>query len=149
MDVAVVYESRTGTTRRLALAIGDVLYARGVRCATFATTGVTADAVAPSNVIIVGTWTDGLFAVGQRPGGRRRLERALAAMAGHDGDGLAGKHCLVYCTYAVTPGRTLDKLAAMVAGAGGTVVGGLAVRRDRLDEGAQALVAAATETAGV
>lgn len=149
MDVAVVYESKTGTTRRMALAIGDELFGRGIRCTTFPAVGVNADAIADSSVVIVGTWTDGLFAVGQRPGGRRNLKRALISMAGPEGTGLAGKRCLVYCTYAVTPGRTLEKLADMVRDAGGEVVGGLAVRRDRLTEGAQALVSAATETAGV
>lgn len=148
-DVAVVYESKTGTTRRLALAVGDELFQRGVRCTTYPTAGVTAGAIADADVLIVGTWTDGLFAVGQRPGGRRHLERVLHALGGPDGEGLAGKRCLVYCTYAVTPGRTLEKLAAMVTAAGGTVSGGLAVRRDRLTEGAQALVSAIAETAGV
>lgn len=149
MDVAVVYESRTGTTRRMALAIGDELFNRGIRCTTYPTAGVTAEAVADDDVLIVGTWTDGLFAVGQRPGGHRRIARVLDALAGPDGTGLAGKRCLVYCTYAVTPGRTLEKLAALVTDAGGTVSGGLAVRRDRLADGAVALVTAATETAGV
>ena len=149
MDVAVVYESKTGTTRRLALAIGDALFDQGIRCTTYPTAGVTAEAVADTKVLVVGTWTDGLFAVGQRPGGHRRIERVLGALAGPDGDGLADKRCLVYCTYAVTPGRTLEKLAALVTDAGGTVSGGLAVRRDRLTVGAQALAAAVTETAGV
>ena len=149
MDVAVVYESRTGTTRRLALAIGDEFFGQGIRCTTYPTSGVTRDAIADDDVLIVGTWTDGLFAVGQRPGGHRRIERVLAELAGPAGDGLAAKRCLVYCTYAVTPGRTLEKLSALVTAAGGTVSGGLAVRRDRLTEGAQALVSAAIETAGV
>ena len=149
MDVAVMYESKTGTTRRLALAMGDELFQRGIRCTTYPTSGITAEAISDSSVLIVGTWTDGLFAVGQRPGGHRRIERVLGALAGPEGDGLAGKRCLVYCTYAVTPGRTLEKLAGLVTAAGGTVSGGLAVRRDRLAEGAQALVSAATETAGV
>jgi len=149
MNVAVVYESRTGTTRRLALAIGDECFEQGIRCTTYPTSGVTKDAIAADDVLIVGTWTDGLFAVGQRPGGHRRIERVLADLAGPDGDGLAGKRCLVYCTYAVTPGRTLEKLSALVTAAGGTVSGGLAVRRDRLTEGAHALVSAAIEPAGV
>lgn len=149
MDVAVVYESKTGTTRQLALAMGDEFFKLGVRCTTYPTSGVTAEAIADADVLIVGTWTDGLFALGQRPGGHRRIERVLAALAGPDGNALSDKRCLVYCTYAVTPGRTLDKLAALVTDAGGTVSGGLAVRRDRLAAGTQALVAAVTEPAGV
>jgi len=149
MNVAVVYESKTGTTRRLALAIGDALFQRDIRCTTYPSAGVTPEAIADADVLMVGTWTDGLFAIGQRPGGRRRLDRVLTALAGPDGTALADKRCLVFCTYAVTPGHTLEKLAAMVGDAGGTVAGGLAVRRDRLEDGAGALVAAVTETAGV
>jgi hypothetical protein len=54
-DVAVVYESKTGTTRRLALAVGDELFGRGIRCTTYPTAGVTAAAIADTNVFILVT----------------------------------------------------------------------------------------------
>lgn len=134
MEVVVAYESRTGTTRSVALGIGDALFDRGVACRTYPVGGIDPGAVTASDVLIVGTWTDGLFVVGQRPGGRRRIE----AMVERLGD-LSGKRCLVYCTYAVAPGKTLERLKALVEAAGGDVVGGLAVRRDRLDEGVDQL----------
>lgn len=149
MDVVVVYESKTGTTRRAALAMGDELFALGIRCTTYPVSGVDPAAVAAADLLVVGTWTDGLFAVGQRPGGRKRLTGVLATLAGPDGNGLNGKKCAVYCTYAVTPGGTLRKLEAMVAGAGGDVVAGLAMRRDTIDDGAQRLVGALADLSSV
>jgi hypothetical protein len=149
MDVVVVYESKTGTTRRAALAMGDELFTRGVRCTTYPASGVDPAAVAAADLLVVGTWTDGLFAVGQRPGGRKRLARVLATLAGPDGNALKDKKCAVYCTYAVTPGGTLRKLEAMVADAGGNVVAGLAMRRDTIDDGAQRLVGALADLSSV
>jgi hypothetical protein len=143
MDVVAIYESRTGTTRRAALAIGDALWERGIGCRTFpATGGVDADAVSGADAVIVGSWTDGLFVLGQRPGGRRRLDRVFDGLSGPDGEPgpLTGKPCLVYCTYAVAPGGTLAKLQKMVESAGGEVVGGLAIRRDNIGGGAARMV---------
>ena len=42
----------------------------------------------------------------------------------------------MFCTFALDPGHTLDKLTKIVADRGAEVIGGLAIRRDRLDEGA-------------
>jgi hypothetical protein len=143
MDVVAIYESRTGTTRRAALTIGDALWERGIGCRTFpASGGIDADTVAAADAVLVGTWTDGLFVVGQRPGGRRRLEGVFNGLTGTDSQPgpLAGKPCLLYCTYAVAPGATLSKLQELVESAGGEVVGGLAIRRDSIGDGAARMV---------
>lgn len=149
MNVVVVYESKTGTTRRAALAMGDAWFERGVRCITYPAGAVDPAVVADADMVVFGTWVDGLFAVGQRPGGRRRLAATLAALAGPNGNVLAGKKCALYCTYAVTPGPTLAKLEAMVADAGGDVVGGLAMRRDRLGAGVADFVDAVSDLSAV
>ena len=149
MNVAVVYESKTGTTRRAALAVGDGLFDRDVRCLTFPVDSVDDSVAAEADVVVVGTWTDGLFVVGQRPGGRKRLARAVRQLAGEAGDGLRGKRCVVYCTYAVAPGKTLEHLSALLADAGADVVGGLAIRRDSIDAGVARLVEVVAEHATV
>jgi len=149
MSVAVVYESKTGTTRKVALGIGDELFTRGVRCTTAPAAKVDASVADGADLLVIGTWVDGLFAVGQRPGGRKHLGRALSVLAGEDGTGLKDRPVLVYCTYAVTPGSTLEKLSAMVEEAGARVVGGLAIRRDRLVDGIGHLAAAAADTSRV
>ncbi len=149
MDVVVVYESKTGTTRRAALAMGDEFFTRGVRCRTYPAKGVDPAAIAAADLVILGSWVDGLFAVGQRPGGRRNLERALGLMGGTDGTTLRGKRVAVYCTYAVAPGRTLSKMEALATDLGAEVVGGLAIRRDRISEGAATFVEAVADLSTV
>jgi hypothetical protein len=149
VNVAVVYESKTGTTRRAALAIGDGLFDRGVRCLTFPASSVDASVAAEADTVVVGTWTDGLFVVGQRPGGHRRLESAVRQLAGPEGDGLRGKRCVVYCTYAINPGRTLERLGELLSAAGADVVGGLAIRRDSIEEGVGRLVEVVADHATV
>lgn len=135
MDVAVVYESKTGTTRKVALGIGDELFSRGIRCTTAPASGVGPDVATDADLVVLGTWVDGLFAIGQRPGGRKNLARAVSVLAGPDGGALEGTDVFVYCTYAVTPGSTLSKMADLLEGTGARVVGGLAIRRDQLDAG--------------
>ena len=43
-----------------------------------------------------------------------------------------GKRCVVYCTYAIDPGQTLEKLSAIMRDRGADVIGGYAIRRDRM-----------------
>ncbi|MCC5950784.1 MAG: flavodoxin domain-containing protein [Acidimicrobiia bacterium] len=132
MEVVIVYESLTGTTRAAALAMADEFFSHRVPCRTFPIVGVDADAVAAADVVVVGSWTDGALVVGQRPGRARRLRESLPS--------LEGKRCAVYCTYAITPGKTLGKLDRLVTEAGGSVFGGLAIRRTEVREGARTLV---------
>ena len=65
--------------------------------------------------------------VGQRPGRIGRLVKLPV---------IDGKKAAVYCTYALNPGRTLDKLAGIVTRRGGDVIGGTAIKRDDLAGGA-------------
>ena len=128
MDAVIIYESMTGTTRRAAHLIGDGFFDHRIGSQVFPTTGVTADAVATADLVVVGTWTDGALIVGQRPGRSKRL-RALPD--------LAGKRCVVYCTYAINPGRTIDKMMGIIGQRGADVIGGLALNRRHLADGAR------------
>ncbi len=48
---------------------------------------------------------------------------------------LAGKQAVVYLTYAIDPGKALQKLSDAVAARGAEVLGGQTIRRDKLDDG--------------
>ena len=85
------------------------------------------EAVAAADLVIVGTWTDGALIVGQRPGRHKRI----AALPD-----LTGKRCLVYCTYAIAPGKTIEKLTSIIDARGGQVLGGMTLRRDHLADDA-------------
>ncbi len=127
MDAAIIYESMTGTTKRAASLIADRLYHHGVESTVFPVTAYNPDEVARAELVIGGSWTDGLLVVGQRPGRAKRF---------HQLPDLTDKRAAVFCTYAINPGKTLQKLTTLVAEHGADVVGGMALHRRRLDTAA-------------
>ena len=50
------------------------------------------------------------------------------------------KRCVVYCTYALNPGKTLAKLTRIMEERGAQVLGGMAIRRNNLEGGAREFV---------
>jgi hypothetical protein len=46
----------------------------------------------------------------------------------------------VFCTFALNPGRTLQKMTKIMEGRGAEVLGGMAIKRNRVDEGAREFV---------
>lgn len=131
MDAVIIYESLTGTTRRAAHLIGDGFYDHQIGTQFFNVNAVDADAVAAADLVILGTWTDGLLVFGQKPARKKRFK---------DLPELTGKRCLVYCTYAIHPGKTIEKLSAVAEQKGAMVLGGLTIRRDHLEEDTAAFV---------
>jgi len=126
VEAVVIYESLTGNTAKAGRAIAAALTAAGLNTRAFPITAIDYQALSDAELVIVGSWTDGLIVVGQRPG---RLGRIRAMPA------LAGKRAVVYLTYAIDPGKALQKLSDAVAARGAEVLGGQVIRRDNLDEG--------------
>ncbi len=126
MDAVVIYESLTGNTAKAGRAIAAALTAEGTPTRAFPITEIDYQALADADLVIVGSWVDGLIVVGQRPGRVGRIKTMPA---------LAGKRAVVYLTYAIDPGRALQKMSDAVAGRGAEVLGGQVIRRDKLDQG--------------
>jgi len=124
MRAVIIYNSLTGTTRKAAHRISSELRALRIEATPVPIAEVDEATVADVDLVIVGTWTDGLIVVGQKPAGRKKL-RGLPS--------LAGKKAVVYCTYAVDPGQTLEKLVAEVEAKGAEVIGGFALARHDLN----------------
>ena len=82
-------------------------------------------AIQQADVVVVGTWVHGLFVVGQAPWCLGAISHMPA---------LRGKLAATYCTFAINPGKTLDKLDRAVSGVGAEVIGGLALHRSKLAE---------------
>ena len=132
MKAIVLYESLTGKTARTAHLIAQHLLAADVTVtAVNNVTDINLQALSDADTVIVGTWVDGLLFVGQKPGRQGRLWGLPA---------LAGKRALVFITYAIDPGKTLDKLTRIVESRGAEVLGGLQIRRDDLEGGARDFV---------
>jgi hypothetical protein len=126
MKAAILYKSLTNHTRKAGELIAGNLQQEGwaITCVT-PMHQLDMAAIQNADMVIVGTWVHGLFVVGQAPFG-------LAAI-GHL-PALRGKLAATYCTFALNPGRTLDRMDAVVGGLGAEVIGGLALHRARLAE---------------
>jgi flavorubredoxin len=126
VDAVLIYESLTGNTAKAGRAIAAGLTAEGIPTRAFPITAIDYQALSDADLVIVGSWTDGLILVGQRPGRVGRIKGMPA---------LSGKRAVVYLTYAIDPGKALQKMSDAVAARGAEVLGGQTIRRDKLDEG--------------
>jgi hypothetical protein len=132
VNAIVIYESLTGNTRRAAHRIGADLDASGVSTSVCPITEIDYPALSAADVVVIGTWTDGLFVVGQKPGRSIRMAKLLPV--------IDRKNAVVFCTYALHTGKTLPKLQGLVERKGGVVHGGLAIRRNKIEEGSELFV---------
>ena len=131
MKAVVIYESLTGNTRKAAALIAAELGRQGVPATVSPITAIDYQALEDADLVIVGSWTDGLLFFGQKPGRPGRLRKLPF---------ISGKRCVVFCTYAVDCGATLEKLVAILEDRGAEVLGGMAIRRDNLEGGAREFV---------
>ncbi len=131
MKATVVYESLTGNTELAGQIIARELTAAGIEAVACPITEVNLQALSESDLVVVGSWTDGLFFFGQRPGRSARLAKLPV---------IDGKKAAVYCTYAINAGKTLSKLSRLVGMRGGDVIGGYAIKRNRIEEDATEFV---------
>ena len=116
MNIVIIYDSSTGTTAKVAEAMGRTFEDQGHTCRV--QSGVQADLadVLEADLICVGSWVKGLFIIRQHPteGTMRFIERL--------GD-LPGKNAVVFCTYKLAIGSTLRQMAKALEGKGAKVVG--------------------------
>ena len=102
----MIYESLTGNTAKAGQAIAAGLTEAGLPTQAFPIKHIDFQALSKADLVIVGSWVDGLVVVGQKPG---RLGRIKGMPA------LAGKKAVVFLTYAIDPGKALQKMSDAVA----------------------------------
>lgn len=131
MKAIVVYESLTGNTRKTAGLVAQLLADNGISSSVSPINSINLQNLSEADLVVIGSWTDGLFITGQKPARAGRL----AAMPRID-----GKKAAVFCTYAIDPGKTLPKMEKIVADRGGQIIGGYAIKRNNLAGGASEFV---------
>ena len=110
MRAAFVIESLTGNTWKAGELIADGLSQHG-----WSITGLSKvrapdlASIQDADLVIVGTWVHWLFVVGQAP------------------------WAAAFCTFALNPGKSLDRLTGAVSATGADVIGGLALSRSKLE----------------
>ncbi len=126
MKAALLVESLTGNTWKAAELIADDLRQEG-----WTITGLDRlrnpdyGAIQEADMVLVGTWVHGLFVVGQTPWALSTISNLPA---------MRGKQAAVFCTFALNPGKSVDKLTGAVQSTGADVVGGLALSRSKLEQ---------------
>ena len=116
MNIAIVYDSSTGTTAKAAEAMGQALTARGHQCRVQSVSKADPAAVAQADLICIGGWVKGMFILGQHPseGSLKFISRL--------GD-LTGKRAVLFCTYKTAPGSTLRQLTQAMQQHSADIVG--------------------------
>jgi flavodoxin len=126
MRAALLVESLTGNTWKAAELIAGGLGQEGWSVTSLAAVGQPDHAaIQEADIVLVGTWVHGLFVVGQTPWGAAKISNLPA---------MRGKRAAVFCTFALNPGKSLDRLTGAVQATGADVVGGLALHRGKLEE---------------
>ena len=132
MKAAILVDSLTGNTWKAGERIGSLLQQEGWQI-----TGLDRvrepnhAALQEADFVLVGTWVHGLFVVGQAPWGIGGISHLPV---------MRGKKAAVFCTFALNPGRTLDKLTTAVMDRSADVIGGLALNRGKIDEHSEVFV---------
>ncbi|MEO1065347.1 MAG: flavodoxin domain-containing protein [Actinomycetota bacterium] len=128
MKIAIVFDSRTGTTKavaeqmaKLAVAAGHDGTARPVQAVSAGDISGWADALA------IGSWTEGWFIV--------RQHATQQTMEFIDELTLDGEPVAVFCTYQLSPGRLLAKMTRAVEARGGRVTGAFRSRGREVPDG--------------
>jgi flavodoxin len=131
VKILVAYESRSGTTARVAEAIASRAKDKGaeVRVSKLADAGP--EAIAWADLIAVGTWVEGFLFFGVGP--------ARATRSWLDGlPDLGGKRAAAFCTFALNPRGTLATISSALRGKNAQVIGTAAFNRRRSTDGVDA-----------
>jgi flavodoxin len=124
MKAAILYSSLTGNTRKAGELIAANLQQEGWGVTTVSPINrIELAGVQDADVVILGTWVHGLFALGMAPANVGAISHLPA---------MRGKLAATYCTFALNPGTTLAKLDTAVGYLGAEVIGGLALHRAKL-----------------
>ena len=116
MNVAIVFDSKTGTTKAAAEAMAEQVRAAGHDCTVNSVLDADPAIVSAADAICVGSWVMGLFFVFQK------ATPATTDFIDRLGD-LDGKPTAVFCTYKTAVGGMLSKMAAQLRNRGAAVTG--------------------------
>lgn len=127
MRIAIVYDSRTGTTKAAAEKMAELATGKGHTCSVSSVQDADSADVSGADAVCVGSWTEGLFFI---------LQHATkATMAFIDTLSLEGKPAAVFCTYKTATGKTLPKMAQAMKDRGARVSGEFKARGADVPDG--------------
>ena len=127
MKIAIVFDSRTGTTKAVAEEMAKMAVAAGHDCAAQPVQAASASEVSGADAVCLGSWTEGLFII--------RQHATQQTMEFIDELVLDGEPVAVFCTYKLAAGKLLDKMTRAVNRRGGRVTGAFGSRGPEVPDG--------------
>src|SRR5258706_6715263 len=124
MKAAILVESLTGNTWKA----GELIAAQ-LQQAGWGITGLSRvrqpdySALQAADLVLVGTWVHGLFIVGQTPWALGEMAKLPA---------MKGQQTAAFCTYALNPGSSVQKMTRVLETLRADVLGGLSLHQSRL-----------------
>jgi len=126
MKAALLVESLTGNTWKAAETIGTKLSQQRWTITGLSKVGdPDLASIQHADIVLVGTWTHGLFVVGQTPFALGKIANLPT---------MRGKKAACFLTFALNAGKSIDKLSTAVGQTGAEVVGGLEIKRNYIDQ---------------
>ena len=126
MKAALLVESSTGNTWKAAEMTADLLQQEGWTIAGLSKVRQPdLHSVQDADLVLVGTWVHGAFVFAQAPWAERTISNLPT---------MSGKRVATFCTFALNPGKSLEKLNRAAGDTGAHVIGGLAMNRGKLEE---------------
>jgi flavodoxin len=116
MNVAIVFDSKTGTTKAAAEAMAGLVREAGHECTVASVQDADPATVSAADAICVGSWCKGIYVVFQH------ATKETMAFIDRLGD-LSGKPAAVFCTYKLAVGGMLSKMAVQLRNRGAAVTG--------------------------
>jgi flavodoxin len=126
VKAALLVESLTGNTWDAADLIADKLQQERWSITGMSNVGKPdLQSVHLADIVLVGTWTHGLFVVGQMPAAAGNIANLPT---------MRGKKAACFLTFALNAGKSIHKLTDAVRKTGADVAGGLEIKRNHLDQ---------------
>jgi len=142
-SILLAFESRGGHTEALARSLAGTLEQTGAKARVRRLTEIGLEDVADADVIVLGTWVEGLVVANVGPA--RATRAAIAGLPE-----LGATKFATFCTYGVAPKGTLGELRRLLGARGGSVVAEHAFGpRDRSDEAVAVFAGEILAAAGV
>jgi flavodoxin len=133
VKAALLVESLTGNTWQAAENVASLLQEEH-----WTITGLSKvrrpdyESIHEADFVLVGTWVHGAFIFGQAPWAANSIANLPA---------MRGKRAAAFCTFALDPGSSLDRLTRAVGETGAYVLGGVAMNRRKLEPHSEEFVA--------
>ncbi|HJM29042.1 MAG: flavodoxin family protein [Acidimicrobiales bacterium] len=113
MKTAILYQSLRGGTKKLAHSIAEGFVDKGSAVGVFPITNINAQYVLNADLLVIGTWTDGLFGLGARPAQLGKLN--LLPDISH-------RNVALFVTYEISPEKSLKGLCEWTQDRGASIV---------------------------